>query len=310
MKNKRESLEPIGRQMELILNSAGEGIFGVDKEGVIIFANPAASRLLDYEPGELVGQDAFETLKHSNNEGTCYSRQECPSLLVLQNGLSQLGTEDKFKKKDGSSISIEFITNPMRENDHIIGVVITFNDITDRLQVQETIRNLAFHDSLTGLPNRTIFLDRLDLALAHAQRYHENLAVLFLDLDDFKPVNDKLGHAVGDSLLREIGKRLTSSLREGDTVARFGGDEFVVMLPQVGERRNAFDTAHKIRSSIEKPFELGGHSLHISVSIGLALFPEHGADEDTLLDNADKALYQAKNNGKNQIHLFGSKQFS
>ncbi len=297
-------LERTIREKELILNSAGEGIIVFDNKAIITYANPVASRLLGYETEELVGQDAFETLKHSSNEGELYSRENCPGLLTLNRGVPQFGAEDQFYKKDGNSFNIEFTTNSMQENGKIIGVVTTFNDITERLRAQETIKNLAFHDSLTGLPNRTLFFDRLNIALAHAKRYQERLAVLFVDLDDFKPVNDNLGHTVGDLLLQDFAKRMTSSLRIGDTVARYGGDEFVVILPQVGNEKYAIDTAQKIRSSIEKPFDLGGHSLHITASIGLALFPKHGKEGGVLLNHADNALYKAKDKGKNIIEMF------
>lgn len=168
------------------------------------------------------------------------------------------------------------------------------------------LTKLATHDALTGLPNRQLLSDRLAQALAVARRDRTHLALMFIDLDEFKPVNDSYGHAIGDELLIRVAGRIHACIRESDTVSRIGGDEFIVLLPTVEEAHGVRDVAEKIRASLSQPFELAGLSLRISSSIGVALYPEHGADESALFKNADDAMYEAKKNGRNRVMLSGS----
>jgi diguanylate cyclase (GGDEF)-like protein len=165
---------------------------------------------------------------------------------------------------------------------------------------------MASHDVLTGLPNRILFNDRLTLALAQAQRHRHKLAVLLLDLDRFKDINDTLGHSVGDQLLRVTSKRLKGLLRKSDTLARMGGDEFLFLLPDLARRDNATEVAKKILDSFRAPFLIDDHELHTSVSIGLTIFPDDGAEADTLLTNADIAMYHAKQKGRNNYQRYTS----
>jgi len=171
---------------------------------------------------------------------------------------------------------------------------------------QERLRHLAQHDSLTGLPNRALFTDRLQHALTAAQRDHTHLALLFLDLDYFKPVNDQFGHAIGDELLLAVAQRMLACVRDSDTVARIGGDEFVLLLRNVNDEteRNASVVAEKVRESLAQVFVIEGHALHISCSIGIALYPQHGQTDIQLAHHADHAMYQAKQAGRNQVVLY------
>ncbi|MCX7192249.1 MAG: diguanylate cyclase [Proteobacteria bacterium] len=166
------------------------------------------------------------------------------------------------------------------------------------------LTKLATHDVLTGLPNRQLVSDRLVQALTAARRDKAHLALMFIDLDEFKPVNDTYGHDVGDLLLKEVAKRIHGCIRESDTVSRVGGDEFIVLLPIIEAGGDAGEVAEKIRLALNQPFELAGYKLRISSSIGIAIYPEHGIDESTLLKNADTAMYDAKNNGRNTVRLF------
>jgi diguanylate cyclase (GGDEF)-like protein len=174
-------------------------------------------------------------------------------------------------------------------------------DITERKKAEEVIRHQAYHDALTGLPNRALFADRLNVAVALAKRNRQNLAVMFLDLDRFKMVNDKLGHHVGDQMLQSVARRLANCLRRGDTLARFGGDEFILLLPQISDRDAASDTARKILSVLAYPFVIDGEEHHFGASIGIALFPEDSDNVDELIKCADSAMYKVKQDGRNNF---------
>lgn len=180
----------------------------------------------------------------------------------------------------------------------------THQEITQRKLEEQKVRFDAEHDALTRLPNRALLNDRLQQALAIAKRDKEKLALMFIDLDKFKPVNDKFGHDVGDLLLKEVAQRIQGCLRESDTVARVGGDEFVVLLPSVNEETDAIGVAEKIRHALNLPFDLAGHHLEISSSTGIAIYPDHGHDEHSLTKSADIAMYWAKANGRNNVQLF------
>jgi diguanylate cyclase (GGDEF)-like protein len=177
-------------------------------------------------------------------------------------------------------------------------------EIDARKRVEETIRHLAYYDSLTGLPNRLLFYDRLSQALAHADRSGRPIGVLFLDLDRFKNVNDTLGHAVGDDVLRRVAQRLRECVRAGDTVARLGGDEFPIILEGITGTKDAVLVAQKIAERLKPALEIEGHELHVSASIGICMFPADGRDAETLVKNADAALYRAKDQGRNNYQLY------
>ncbi|NIP99509.1 MAG: diguanylate cyclase [Nitrospinaceae bacterium] len=176
----------------------------------------------------------------------------------------------------------------------------------ERKRTEGLIRTMAYHDALTGLPNRILLSDRLEMALAYAKRNHCMLAVLFLDFDQFKNVNDSLGHDVGDQLLRAVAGRLRKCLRKQDTVARLGGDEFILLLPEVSSGMDAGHLAQKILDTVRIPYRIGKHDLTITVSIGIALYPRDGQDSNLLLKHADEALYLAKKEGKNCYHFYES----
>lgn len=184
------------------------------------------------------------------------------------------------------------------------GYLVHVRDISERKQTEESIRHLAYHDELTGLPNRRLFEDRLSVELAHSQRHREKLAVMLLDLDQFKIVNDTLGHAMGDKLLQVAGMRLTGLLRKSDTVARIGGDELLLIVSEIGQPEDADRTAQKILEAFREPFVFNDHQLHITISIGVALYPEDGIDSDTLVQNADTAMYRAKAMGRNNFQRY------
>jgi diguanylate cyclase (GGDEF)-like protein len=190
------------------------------------------------------------------------------------------------------------------EAGEFVGLLGVTRDISERKQAEERITHLAQHDSLTDLPNRALFTDRLQQALKCAEREGERRALMFMDLDRFKPVNDTYGHAVGDQLLQEAALRMRKCIRASDTVGRIGGDEFVVLLPKLAGERVAQQVAEKLRSALAEPFVLAGHSLNISSSIGIAIYPDHAQNERELSHCADVAMYDAKQKGRNTVVVF------
>jgi diguanylate cyclase (GGDEF)-like protein/PAS domain S-box-containing protein len=205
------------------------------------------------------------------------------------------------RKRTGETFPLEIITVSLKGKD---GVVVVIRDITERRQTEEEIRQMAYHDSLTGIPNRKLFSDRLDIALAQAQRNQKKVGIAMIDLDNFKDVNDTLGHAMGDLFLKAMAERLRAELREGDTVARFGGDEFMLILPDLKVIEDAIQVAQKIGDSFCKPFLMDTHQLVVTTSIGIAVYPNDGTDEGMLLKNADIAMYQAKQAGEGRYQLY------
>ncbi|MCK4721986.1 MAG: GGDEF domain-containing protein [Dehalococcoidia bacterium] len=182
------------------------------------------------------------------------------------------------------------------------------HEIALHKRTEETIKQLAYHDSLTGLPNRRLFIDRLNMAIAHAERNKHKLAMILLDLDQFKDVNDALGHSVGDELLQVVGERLANLLRKSDTVDRMGGDEFMLMLPAIARQEDAAMVAMKILEAFREPFVFDVHELRITTSIGIAIYPGDGEDADTLVKHADIAMYHAKNQGRDNYQCYTGKE--
>lgn len=207
------------------------------------------------------------------------------------------------KRKDGSVFYADINTSliTFAGKTYLMGIL---RDVTERRQTEEKIRHLAFHDALTNLPNRILFTDRLNLALAHAHRTKEMLAVLFMDLDRFKIINDTLGHTVGDQLLRGVADRLKNCVREDDTIARLGGDEFSLLLPGITREEDANTIAQKIIEILKKPWTINGHEFYVTASLGIVLYPNDGKDAETLLKNADSAMYHAKEQGKNNYQFY------
>ncbi|MBS1225227.1 MAG: Diguanylate cyclase with sensor, partial [Proteobacteria bacterium] len=210
----------------------------------------------------------------------------------------------RIRQADGSYRWYEGQSTPEREADGGIVWYGYYADIQAQKETEAQITAMALHDALTGLPNRALFTDRMENALAAARRDQTRLAQLFIDLDKFKPINDRFGHALGDELLKEVAARMRASIRESDTAARIGGDEFVVLLRNIQQQEDALAVAEKIRQAISQPFIIAGHRLSISASIGLSHFPEHGSDLLELSKNADQAMYRAKQQGRDGVVIY------
>ncbi|MFA5083019.1 MAG: EAL domain-containing protein, partial [Hydrogenophilaceae bacterium] len=299
-------------RLRLVLDSASEGIYGVDREGHCTFANAACVRMLGYAgEADLIGKPMHATIHHTYPDGRPYPMSACCVRLSTQEGREAHADDEVHWRADGSAFPVEFWAHPIVRDGHIEGAVVTFVDITERKQVEERIRNLAYFDSLTNLPNRRLLMDRLGQALIASNRTHEFGALMILDLDNFKALNDTQGHDVGDRLLVEVAQRITDHVRQEDTVSRLGGDEYVVMVEGLGEEetpaaKQAEAIAEKIRLALGRPYRItpNGQAHQGTSSIGVTLFRGKEATVDVLLKQADVALYQAKSAGRNATRFF------
>src|SRR5215212_7788062 len=223
-----EALERLNRQHEMVLEAAGEGIFGLDLHGNVTFVNPVASDMTGWSTQDLLGRPMHNLVHHTKPDGTPYPSEGCPIHAAFTTGTTYSRDDEVFWRKDGTSFPVEYTSTPISEDGEIAGAVVTFRDITERKALEQQLQHQAFHDLLTGLPNRALFMGRLAHALTRANRRGSKVAVLFMDLDNFKVINDSLGHKTGDQLLVAVAERLKDCVRPEDTAARLGGDEFTV----------------------------------------------------------------------------------
>ncbi len=277
----------------------------MDRQGRIVETNPEAERLLGWRRAELIGHDAHRTI-HLPPGASPPPDDECHIQAMTLAGEHYRSDRERFYRRDGESLPVNISAAPLRENESVTGAVVAFHDITERLDQEAAIRRLAYHDTLTGLPNRRQLMDRLEQAVAAHQRHGRRLALAFLDLDHFKEVNDNLGHEAGDALLVAVAERLTRVTRENDLVCRQGGDEFVVLLDGIASCAEAELTATKLIEALQRPVEIGEHRILPGVSLGIALLPDHGENADGLMKAADTAMYRAKQAGRNGYRLAGS----
>lgn len=288
--------------MRAINRSAQDAIVMMDAEGRIFYWNSAADRIFGYTSEEVIGQNL-----HSLLAPWRYKKLHEAALPKFQhsgNGHAVGKTlELEALRKNGEEFSIELSLSSvqLRGRWHAVGII---RDISGRKRIEEKIRQMAYHDSLTGLPNRKLFTDRLDIALAQAERDQRKTAVIMLDLDNLKEVNDALGHDAGDLLLKTAAERLSAAVRKSDTIARFGGDEFVLLLSELKDKEDASRVAQKIVESFRKSFPIDMHQIFVTASLGIAFYPDDGSDEASLVKNADIAMYQAKQAGRDRYQVF------
>ncbi|WP_084692421.1 EAL domain-containing protein [Thalassomonas actiniarum] len=284
---------------EKIIEASLDSIMVTDANGLILSVNSAFTKLTGYSEAEAIGQPA--SLLSSGRHDQTFYREMWGA--IAQNRMWQ---GEIWNKKKNGDIYPEWLTivqiDQDDESEHLFAAI--FSDITDRKVSENKIHALAFFDDLTGLPNRRLFNDRFEIALSTAHRNGQQAAVLFLDLDRFKQINDSLGHKVGDELLKAVSNRLNASLKEGDTVSRFGGDEFVLLLTEMDCVKDVVSVVERISKVLSQPYELESKKLHVTPSIGVAIYPEDGQDTDTLLKHADIAMYKAKDSGRNSYQLY------
>ncbi|CAG1001489.1 putative signaling protein [Rhodocyclaceae bacterium] len=282
-----------------VFENSQEGIMITDASTCIVNVNGAFTAVTGYSLDEVAGRTpAF--LKSGLQDEIFYR-----DLWARLKECGQWHGEIWNRKKSGEFYPEILSINAVRNSDgEVVNYVGMFNDITDLKKTQQRLESLANYDALTGLPNRVLLADRLHQALANAKRYQRMFAVCFLDLDGFKPINDRHGHETGDRFLVEVAKRLTQTVRGGDTVARLGGDEFVLLITDLKEYQELETALERVLGCVARPFRVDGVELGVSASIGVTLFPLDDSDPDTLLRHADQAMYQAKQLGRNRYHLF------
>ncbi|MBF0293703.1 MAG: diguanylate cyclase [Magnetococcales bacterium] len=307
--DKRRAQEEVaeGRaRMEAIVNSAADAIVVINAEGIMESVNLAAVRMFGYSMSEMVGRNVSMLMPSPHREqhdGYLSAYRNSGKSRVL--GLKQ---ELAACRKDGRIFPVELTISEVKLRDRVLFTGI-LRDITERKEAERQIYFQANYDVLTGLANRSLFLRTLGEAIAVAKRREQELALLFVDLDRFKWVNDTLGHGAGDDLLRLSANRIRESVREGDTPARLGGDEFTVILPQI-DRAEATAIARRILECLNDGFPLGGEEVQISGSLGVAFFPGDAGDMNGLLKCADEAMYRSKKAGRNACHLFAGESFA
>ena len=334
----RQALEQSTRELTGIFDTALIGIAMV-RDGKLVRCNHRYYELLGYESGFLVGQSATIALEADEVERFQSLYRES---IMIGTSFDQ---EMRLKRKDGSTFWARVVGSRLSQDDLASSSAWLFEDVTDRrnaeqalkqayaqleqrvaertaelvdanaklqeevferMQTEQRVLQMAHHDALTGLPNRALLQDRLDQALAQASRYGHQVSVMFIDLDRFKGINDTLGHAVGDELLKEVAKRLKVTVRAVDTVARLGGDEFVVILNEVSGPDDAVLVAEKIIDTLGQAVSIESHELHVTPSIGISIFPDDGADSVQLMKNADTAMYHSKSAGRNTFRFFAT----
>ncbi|HYB95196.1 MAG TPA: EAL domain-containing protein [Vicinamibacterales bacterium] len=289
---------------EVTLNSIGDAVMTTDTLGNVTYLNAEAEGLTGWSRSEAFARPLAEVFDVT--DGLTGQHAQDPSRLAIEhNKKVRLKGSYILVGRDGNETAIEHSAAPIHDRQgNILGAVIVFRDVIVSRERRLQMLHLAEHDALTDLPNRLLLNDRLARAVALARRYGRRLAVLFLDCDRFKHINDTLGHAVGDQVLRSIAKRLTTCVRESDTVSRHGGDEFLVLLSEVDEPADAGLIAEKIVRSIAEPHFIAGHELSLTASVGIALYPEDGQDAQSLIMRADTAMYHAKNTGRNRVGFY------
>ena len=289
---------------QVTLDSIGDAVLSTDAAGDVTYLNSVAETLLGWSRSEARGRPLADVLQILDGATREPSGRNPMALAMAANMPVGLAANSVLVRRDGTEIAIEDSAAPIRGRDGgVIGAVMVFHDVSASRQVMARMSHLAQHDFLTDLPNPVLLDDRITQAITLARRHDKQLAVLFLDLDRFKGVNDSLGHDAGDKLLQSVARRLTACVRESDSVCRKGGDEFVVLLSEISHPEHAARSAEKIITAVSAAHRIAGQDLVVTASIGIAIYPRDGTDAETLFKAADAAMYEAKEAGRNQFRF-------
>lgn len=303
-KTMEEALFLEKERAQATLNCIGDAVACTNSSGNITFLNLVAEKMTGWSLQEAAGRSMVETLRILD----ATTRDPTPDpmkMAIAQNRIVHLPPNSILIRRDGFEIPIEDSVSPIHDREgQAIGAVVVFRDVSAARAMALQIAHLAEHDFLTSLPNRMLLNDRISQAIALAPRHLKNVAVLFLDLDGFKHINDSLGHPTGDKLLQSIAKRLVDCVRNSDTVSRQGGDEFVVLLSEVEQSDDTAITARRMLQAVAEAHSIEQHDLHVTASIGVSIYPDDGLNAETLIKNADTAMYQAKENGRQGYQFF------
>ncbi|SDJ93358.1 sensor domain-containing diguanylate cyclase [Billgrantia gudaonensis] len=299
-----QTLESLAERQHRILEAAGEGIYGVDREGRITFMNTAASRLLGWTLQQTQGKNSHELFHHTRRDGTDYPLAECPIFKAMSHGRQWRVTQDCFWHRSGKIFPVELVASPLIEDGEIAGCVVVFKDITERLEAQHQLERLSTIDELTGAPNRRYFLRRFHEELQRLSRSATTASLLMFDIDHFKRINDRWGHAAGDEVLKRLVAVCRDKLRSQDLLGRLGGEEFAILLPET-DIEGAMAFAERLRRACESMrVAVNREMLRVTVSLGMTqLGPEDTPESG--LERADKALYEAKRSGRNRSRVAG-----
>ncbi len=290
--------------LDNILNSSIDmAIVATDSDFLIKYFNPVAEKVFNQSPAAAIGRSALKLYDMGSAAGAYLGRA---LKIVHRRGKHDFATE--ITRKGQTRFYQGTLSSILDRQKKLVGYVLMLQDVTERREQERTIHHMAYHDALTSLPNRILLGDRLAQALTTAKRNSTAGALMILDLDRFKDINDTLGHSTGDALLKSVSSRLAGILRKSDTVSRMGGDEFVLLLPTIASSESSAVIAGKIVRAFRKPFFCDGHTLKVTASIGIANFPEDGDDAETVLKNADIALYRVKESGRNNFQRYTSSE--
>ena len=301
LKQTEETLRESEERFRSITHSSNDGIISADSSGQIISWNEGAESIFGYRAEEIIGSELILLMPERYREAHRMGLERLKT--TGKRHINEKTIELSGLKKDGSEFPLELSLGSWRTSSglYVSGII---RDITDRKRSEERILQLAYHDSLTGLPNRRLLIDRLKQVLSRDRRENKHAAVLFLDLDKFKSINDTMGHAVGDELLKAVSEGLEKCVREEDTLARHGGDEFIILLQSIERIEDLIKVAERVLAIFKTPFTLKEQKQFITTSIGISIYPQDGNDSETLLRNADIAMYSAKKDGSNQYKLY------
>lgn len=289
---------------QVTLNSIGDAVLTTNIDGQVTYMNQVAEAMTGWPLDEAIGHpltDVFNIV-HSDTRLTAPNPAD---RAIEENRTVELAMDSVLLRRDGTESEIEDSSAPIHDRDgKAIGAVIVFHDVSQSRAMAQKMSHLAQHDFLTGLPNRVLLTERLSQAISHARRHRKQAALLFVDLDYFKHINDSLGHAVGDQLLRSVAYRLGECVRATDTVCRQGGDEFVILLSEIEQPKDAALIAEKLLAAFSAPHVIEDHELHVTLSIGVSIYPDDGATVDLVMQCADTAMYHAKASGRNNFQFF------